>query len=127
MTHHQKLYPPSDYKSDTYRDAGKDSTTKFFLAITIPMIVGLIVLGVFLHMPLYLMAIALVEALALGWLHDYLHDAFHIKNHKLSKVPVLKHFFVVWDDLHYIHHVDMTKNYGIFTFFWDKVFGTFEL
>lgn len=125
MTHHLRLYPADDFTSEVYRNAGKDSTPKFFAVAAIPLVVTpiiLAVLGVFTW-PITLTVLA-VEAL-MGFLHNYLHDSFHIKNHWLGRVPVLGGIFHRWIELHYLHHVDMSKNYGIFTFFWDRLFGTY--
>lgn len=125
MTHHLKLYPPSDFLSETYRHAGKDSTVKLFAFAVIPLILTPIVLYFLGVLSLSLMITVLVVEGIVGFLHDYIHDAFHISNHWMSRVPVLRDIFGVWVKLHYLHHVDMGKNYGIFVFHWDHVFRTF--
>jgi len=126
MTHHLKLYPPSDFTSDVYRHAGKDSTIKTFTVAAIPLVALPIILGVLgiLSWPLVLVALV-VEGL-MGFLHDYLHDSMHIENHFLTRIPVVKGIFQRWVHLHYLHHVDMSKNYGIFVFHWDRLFRTFQ-
>ncbi len=126
MTHHLKLYPPEDYTSDTYRSAGKDNTVITFAVASLPMIAFPIVLGLFGIIGWFLVATALFVELSLGFLHWYIHDAFHIKNHWMSRVPWLKDIFQVWNGLHYTHHVDMGTNYGIFVFHWDRLFKTFR-
>lgn len=125
MTHHLKLYPPEDYTSDTYRHAGKDSTPKFFAMAAIPLILTPIVLGFLGILPIYLVITVLVVEGLMGFLHDYIHDAFHINNHLMTRIPGVKDIFSKWTQLHYLHHVDMGKNYGIFVFHWDRVFRTF--
>jgi sterol desaturase/sphingolipid hydroxylase (fatty acid hydroxylase superfamily) len=60
-----------------------------------------------------------------GLLHNYLHDAFHISGHWLYRVPFVNMWFSHLVSLHYLHHVNMNSNFGIFTFHWDKVFKTF--
>lgn len=125
MTHHLKLYPPEDFTSETYRNAGKDSTPKFFAMAAIPLILAPILLGLFGVLPLYLVITVLVVEGLMGFLHDYLHDSFHIKNHILTRIPVVRDIFDRWVKIHYLHHVDMGKNYGIFVFHWDRVFRTF--
>lgn len=127
MTHHLKLYPPEDFTSDVYRHAGKDSTPKFFAVAAIPLILTPILLWAFGVLALHLAVIVLVVEGTMGFLHDYIHDAFHINNHWMSRVPVLKDIFKKWVDIHYVHHVDMTKNYGIFTFLWDRLIGTYRI
>lgn len=125
MTHHIKLYPPSDYYSDTYRSAGKDSTSKFFTVISIPIITTLLLLGWYEILSFKLVIISLVEMLILGWFHDLFHDAFHVKNHWLNKVPLFNITFQKWNQLHFQHHSNMKRNFGIFDFIWDKAFKTF--
>lgn len=125
MTHHLKLYPPSDFYSETYRDPGKDNTVKFFAFAAIPLLLAPVVLYFLGILPLSLMITVLVVEGIVGFLHDYIHDAFHITDHWMSRVPVLRDIFGVWVKLHYLHHVDMGKNYGIFVFHWDHVFRTF--
>jgi hypothetical protein len=125
MTHHLKLYPPEDYLSEIYRNAGKDSTPKFFAIAALPLILAPIVLWLCGILPGVLAVTVLVVEGVMGFLHDYLHDAFHIKNHLLTRIPGVKVIFDRWVKIHYLHHVDMGKNYGIFTFHWDRLFGTF--
>lgn len=123
MTHHIKLYPPEDYTSDVYRSAGKNSTTRFFAVAAIPLILIPVVLAITGIVSMSIAGIILVVEAVMGFLHNYIHDAFHVNNHWLNKVPG----FSRWNKIHYIHHVDMTKNYGIFTFFWDRLFGTYQV
>ena len=125
MTHHEILYPPSDFTSDTYRNAGKDSTPKFFALAALPLILTPIILWAVGVLPLSLMITVLVVEGIMGFLHDYIHDAFHITNHWMSRTPVLRDIFAKWTQLHYLHHVDMKKNFGIFVFHWDRIFKSF--
>jgi sterol desaturase/sphingolipid hydroxylase (fatty acid hydroxylase superfamily) len=126
MTHHLKLYPPTDYFSDVYRDAGKDDTFKTFAVAAVPVVATPIVLGVTGVLSLPLVITALIVMGLMGFLHSYIHDSFHIRNHFLTRVPVVKDLFQRWNALHYLHHVDMQTNFGIFAFHWDHVFGTFR-
>ena len=126
MTHHIKLYPPTDFSSEKYRDSGKDSTPKFFMLAGLPLIIIPIILYLFnwVSSPVFI-TILTVEIL-IGFLNDYLHDAFHIKNFWLHKVPYIGLWFSSLTRLHYFHHVDMGSNYGIFSFIWDRIFQTFR-
>jgi sterol desaturase/sphingolipid hydroxylase (fatty acid hydroxylase superfamily) len=125
MTHHLVLYPPSDYFSDTYRHPGKDNTVLIFGLFSIPLILAPVILGLCGVLPLSLVVTSIVVMGLMGILHDYIHDAFHLKNHWFTKVPGLKGIFAYWNELHYLHHVDMQKNFGIFLFHWDHIFRTF--
>lgn len=125
MTHHLKLYPPSDYLSDVYRNPGKDNTVKIFALAAIPLVLIPIILGILKIISLTLVITALLVMGVMGLLHDRLHDAFHIKNHFLTRIPGFRDIFAYWNRLHYLHHVDMQKNFGIFLFHWDHIFRTF--
>lgn len=125
IKHHMIQYPPSDYLSDSYRSAGADNTVKVFAILSVPIIITPIFLYALHAISLFLMIMILCEMLSIGWLHDYLHDSFHIRNHFLSKIPVLKNYFNKCVELHYVHHVHLEKNFGIFAFHWDKLFKTF--
>ncbi len=125
MTHHQVLYPASDFTSDVYRHAGKDSTPRFFALAASPLILTPLVLWLVGIVPLSVAITAWAVMGVMGFLHDYIHDAFHIRNHWMTRTPVLRDIFAKWIQLHYLHHVDMGKNFGIFVFHWDRVFKTF--
>lgn len=126
MKHHLELYPSNDYESEKYRSAGKDSTFLFFAILSIPLLlmpIGMMVIGL---ISLFTCMFIVIEMIVIGLLNDYLHDIFHIKNHWLKKIPLLNLYINQLNKLHYIHHSDMTKNYGIFTFLLDKAFKTYS-
>lgn len=122
MTHHLVLYPVSSYKSERYRDPGKDSTVKTFGLVALPLLAAPILLFLFGKLSLFLTLWSLAEMLILGWLHDSIHDSFHLHKSFWSRLPGYK----AWAKKHYLHHVNMQKNFGIFTFFWDRLFGTLK-
>jgi sterol desaturase/sphingolipid hydroxylase (fatty acid hydroxylase superfamily) len=124
LTHHH-LYTGVDYLSETYRDAGKDNSFRLFIVPSLLLFIPPAVLYVLCVIPLYVMIVLIVEMIIIGWMHNYLHDSFHIKNHFLSRMPLIKKIFDKWSHDHYLHHEDMTKNFGIFFFVWDRVFGTY--
>jgi hypothetical protein len=123
MTHHVKLYPPEDYMSDVYRDPGKDSTVFPFLVLGSPLVLAPLALT-FLSLVAWPTALAMVGAsLLIGFLNDYIHDSFHVRNHWLARVlPGYKRM----NELHYVHHCYMQTNFGIFTFVCDRAFRTFR-
>lgn len=125
MNHHLKQYPPGDYLSDTYRHAGKDSTPKFFVIAALPMLGTVVLLWYVGVLTLWLMFLSLGIMFGVGLLDNYLHDAFHIRNHWLTRIPILKGWFARWVQLHYLHHVDMSTNFGIFNFMWDRILKSF--
>ena len=125
MTHHLKMYPPEDYLSDKYRSAGADNTLFIFGIAAIPLVAIPIILGIFHILPWSLMITSLLVMGVMSFLHSYLHDSFHIRNHWLYHVPVVKHWFSWWVYLHWLHHQNMETNYGIFLFFLDRWLGTY--
>lgn len=125
MAHHLKLYPPTDYLSDTYRDAGKNNSVVVFTIAAIPLVIIPIILGITHVLSLLLVIIALMVMGVMGFLHNYLHDSFHIRKHFLTRVPIIRVIFAYWNRLHYLHHIDMQTNFGIFLFHWDHIFRTF--
>jgi len=120
--HHLKQYPPSDLVSERYRDAGKDSSLFVFLpAITVAFLIwclGAYLLGA----SVAVLVMMVVEAAVIGWLHDYLHGQFHLKDSWTLRYDCLKQLRV-W---HWYHHRNMKRNLGIVWFGWDRVFRTFR-
>ena len=122
MTHHMTLYPPEKFSSEKYMHAGKDSTIIFFLIAGAPLLLAPLALFFLGYLSLFSSLILMAELGGLGLLNNYLHDSFHITEHFLSRFETFRKLV----DLHYVHHVDMNKNFGIFTFMWDKLFKTFS-
>src|SRR5512135_1267875 len=70
MTHHLILYPPTDYLSDKYRQAGIDNTVVTFAIAAIPLVAVPIILGLMGILPLSLVITALIVMGLMGFLHD---------------------------------------------------------
>lgn len=122
MNHHLKQYPSTDFYSSKYRDAGKDNTVWLFAAVFAPIILTIIILIMINVIPLFMGLMSLAEMFFIGWLNNSMHDGFHVENSVWHKFW----FFKKLEKLHYQHHVDMNTNYGIFSFVWDKILGTFQ-
>ncbi len=117
MHHHLSLYPVHDYMSDgVYRSAGKHNTMYIFTAF-----IAAACLLLFVFLPIWIAAIWSAEFIFLGFLNDYLHDAFHVMGHRLEEYD----WFLNLRRLHYEHHRDMTANLGIFSFGPDVVFESY--
>jgi hypothetical protein len=125
LVHHQVLYPPTNYVSDKYRNAGKDNTARTFIIIALPLIILPIILWLVGCLPLFLMITVLVVEGLVGFFNNYLHDSFHIRDHWMYQVPLFGLLFKHWVYLHWLHHVRTDTNYSIFWFVPDKLFGTF--
>lgn len=122
MTHHEVLYPPGKFLSDKYLEAGKDNTTYTFLIAGIPLVLLPFLLWFLGVISLFSVILIIAEIAVVGYLHDYLHAGFHVREHWLHKVPG----FNKLTKLHEVHHNDMSKNFGIYFFVWDKLFKTFK-
>lgn len=125
MTHHMIKYPPEDFISDVYRGAEGDNTLYFFAVAAIPVVALPIILCLAHVITLVSMITSLTIMVVMSFLNSYLHDSFHIRNHWLYRIPFTKKWFTHLVYLHWLHHVDMQTNFGIFVFHWDKVLGTF--
>lgn len=122
MNHHQIQYPPTNFFSTSYRSAGADGTTLPFLLVASPLIILLILAGWYGLLTLgTLLTIALGTA-GIGIAHDRIHESLHSTQSWLEKWNL----FQMWRKLHFVHHLNMSTNYGIFFFLLDKLFGTYE-
>lgn len=121
LCHHTQLYPPNDYTSSKYRSAGKDSALWFYILIGMPMVASPFLLYYFNLAALWICVILCLEIIFLGLCNNYIHDSFHIKRGFFTGG-----IFKPWNRHHYFHHLDMTKNFGIFSFWCDKLFLTFK-
>lgn len=121
-THHDKMYPPQDYLSEVYRDAGSHNTAPWFAAIImgvmLPLFFGLWHFGV----SSWLVFTAIFESLIIGFMTDWIHSSLHIRGHILERFRV----FRVWRTAHWVHHSNVNFNLGIYSFGWDKTFGTWK-
>jgi sterol desaturase/sphingolipid hydroxylase (fatty acid hydroxylase superfamily) len=122
MNHHTVQYPPEDFTSDVYRSAGKDNTLWYFALAFSPLMIMIVLSHFLLGVSLWTCACVIASMIATGLVHDYLHDGFHLNKSLWQYLP----FFSRWQELHKIHHVDMSKNFGIFSFLFDKLFKTYQ-
>jgi sterol desaturase/sphingolipid hydroxylase (fatty acid hydroxylase superfamily) len=117
MNHHNQQYPPTDYLSDTYRTAGNDSFTLYF----IPVFLAFGACAWFV-LPWHLALLSLATISIVSYLNDRCHSETHLKGSKLLRFR----WFRRLRDLHYEHHVDHKSNFGIFSFNCDMLFGTWR-
>lgn len=122
LTHHNALYPANDYLSKVYRKAGKDDSSIAFALFAIPLLFCPLLLAIFHLLSFKLAFLSLFTMLITGAFHNYIHEWFHIKDHWLNKLSWFKRL----NELHYLHHIDQTKNFGIFWFFFDRMFNSFK-
>lgn len=115
--HHVKLYPPDDYLSDEYREPPEGAGQgKYYIGALLVLFSPTLLLG----WPFYLIAVA--QSTLVLYVNAWLHDALHIREHFLERYKWFHHL----REVHFVHHVDVKKNFGIFDFTADKVCGTLE-
>jgi sterol desaturase/sphingolipid hydroxylase (fatty acid hydroxylase superfamily) len=121
MEHHLSLYPPGKLTSDKYL------SSKWYhngpLLFTPPLVFLLLVFGGILwlcHAPLWMLLVFGVSLVGFGLVNDACHDSFHQRKHWLNRYTWYKRL----RKLHFRHHRDMSCNFGIMSFAWDRVFGT---
>ncbi len=120
MVHHYKLYPIEDFESDDYRSAGKDSGTIFFTVLAIPLLAIPVIAWILTPLGLFWALGSIAGGILFGLLNDWVHASFHVRGHILRRLPGWQRM----RDRHYEHHVDVTVNYGIWYFGWDRLFNT---
>ncbi len=121
MKHHT-LYSSSDYLSKKYRKAGKRNSSVIFIPIIGSVLLLLLGILYFVGIPLWILLVVIIESLIIGYMHDKVHELSHVEGNMFEKFKI----FQTWRKIHYEHHNDMSKNYGIFWFFWDKLFKSFK-
>jgi sterol desaturase/sphingolipid hydroxylase (fatty acid hydroxylase superfamily) len=119
--HHNILYPSNDFMSDEYRDPKQDNTFYLFALCFSPLVLTAVLLTVFGVIPLLIGIEVLAMMAIVGAANNYMHDAFHIYGTWWNGFW----FFDKLRHLHYMHHIRQDKNFGIFNFLWDRVFGTY--
>jgi sterol desaturase/sphingolipid hydroxylase (fatty acid hydroxylase superfamily) len=137
MAHHLLLYGPTQpMRGESYKDAtgGRLSLGNIGLEWIAPSAVLLIVCWSVMYVlhvrPIYR---AIVLASLIVWpffTFSLLHDAMHLRNTWLARLPVVNIWFRRARRLHDIHHHSlnnagrMNTNFGIGFFFFDRLFRT---
>ena len=117
--HHEETYPYDNMTSLEYQSSHD----------TWPWIIPIVLFG---YIPIYLYykkydieyrlyIIYMLQLTMHVFFISYIHDSYHIDNHWLNDYGWYKENKIY----HYIHHID-NKNYGILTYIFDHVFGTFS-
>jgi sterol desaturase/sphingolipid hydroxylase (fatty acid hydroxylase superfamily) len=120
LTHHT-LYTYEDYTALTYRDSGKDNTVWMFSICFSPFFISPILFWWLGILSLSYAATIFITMVFIGWINNSLHDNFHMQStwwSMFSFFPKLK-----W--MHRLHHLNVQRNFGIFSFVWDRIFGTY--
>jgi sterol desaturase/sphingolipid hydroxylase (fatty acid hydroxylase superfamily) len=120
---HHLLYPPNDFYSEKYRKVLGGDTSLLFGIVFSPFILIVILLSVFGIFNVLATISALIAAIIAGWLNDFMHSQYHLFD-AVIKLDKFKYFRYL-KEKHLIHHQFPNKNYGIYSFLFDKVFGTY--
>lgn len=118
---HHTLYTVEDFESNKYRDAGDDDSAFVFIPIIVTAIVLMCIPLWFIFSTWWIYPIILAEGVFVGWLHDYIHESFHLNEHWLLKYKFIQRL----KELHILHHKYPQKNHGIIWFIPDRLFRTF--
>lgn len=115
MVHHLETYPHERFLSDKYIHAGRHSFVIWFVPVF------LLTLAVqWFMLPFYLFVPAMATTSLVAWFNSRTHDAFHVRRAREGET------FSWMRRSHEVHHRNMRWNFGIYWFFWDRVFGTFR-
>lgn len=119
---HHRLYPPSNFLSESYRDAKESDTTLVlgpFITVVVLLWMGTLVL---LGAPWFTFVAIVIVGVLVGGLHEYVHKAIHLKGHWLGTLT----WFQAIQIHHLKHHKHTQKNLGIVWYGWDRLFRTFK-
>jgi hypothetical protein len=121
LTHHRN-YPPRNMVSGTYRRAGKDDSFFVFAPVVFVTLLaycaGLWALG----LPWWTCPLTMATAIFVGWLHEHVHEAFHLHETRLERFAWFRELRAI----HFEHHVNARYNLGIIWFGWDRLLRTFK-
>lgn len=124
MEHHLELYPPTSLVSNSYKAAKWHHRGPVLFTPAFLVILGATWgLTSALSVPLWVTVTFGVTMLVFGLFNDFVHDSFHVENHILQRVVP---DYDRMRERHFIHHCNMRRNFGIVSFVWDIVFGTFK-
>jgi hypothetical protein len=118
MAHHELYGRPEEFLSDVYRSPPASRNSVLYFAAFLG---GLAVLLVAV-LPWQVAMLLVIEGLLLAWANSYLHDGLHVRGFWLERFR----WFGGLRRLHRQHHRDMTTNFGIYAWLWDRAFRTFD-
>lgn len=122
MVHHLKAYPPGRLITDEYVSAGWNSTVYAFVCAAIPPVAIIITLCLLSVISVQTTIVIVVAMLLASYVHDVIHDSFHVRNHWVSRIA--PRWYSDARHRHFVHHVNMRRNFGIVTAVFDRAFGT---
>ncbi len=131
MEHHITNYPPHDLRSATYRETKQPKILgagpEWALPIGLTMLAtaaAMLFFGVGWGVMVAFFGAAVLYALVA---YSWLHYQFHLEYPRFFMLapPRVSDWFFRANDLHDAHHRNMKKNYGIGSYWLDKLFKTY--
>lgn len=122
MEHHLKQYPANNLTSKIYRKAKWNHRGPFLFTPPLLLIACVIFcLSALFHVPFLFPMSMFCSFIIMGIIEDIVHDWTHVRGSRFRQS-----FFRRIRSDHYVHHIDMTKNFGISSTIFDKLFGTYS-
>ncbi len=112
---HHKVYSASNFESPAY-DRHEDGVEYTYIPAGIAVL--LLAHALLPRIP-GLAAMAAVPTSI--WLHNYVHKQYHLTNSWMLRFA----WFRKNRELHWIHHRDYSRNYGVIHHLWDRLLNTY--
>lgn len=122
--HHMILYPPTDFYSEDYRGVSGKSSWGQNLYYGIPG--SVFALAIFFLLGWQHLLVFLGVVVVIAFKNQYVHDTMHIIGHWTVTNRLTRRYFKYLRHRHFIHHVDLHKNLGMYHFVWDIILRTKE-
>lgn len=121
MQHHEVFYPPGRMVSDSYQAPPWYHNSSLLFTPPLLALVGIV--GTVLWLcgaPMVGLAVFAAAMVSFALINDAVHDSFHLRKQPLARFGWYRRL----RKLHYVHHRNMTVNFGVINFTWDQVFRT---
>jgi hypothetical protein len=115
-TSHHSIYGPSRFESTTY---SREEKSVSFTYLPIAMLHSALCL---LILPVAYAVISIFVCAVTFVAHVYLHEQIHLTGSWLLRSS----WFRKIKELHRIHHIDQSKNFGVLDFTWDRITGSYQ-
>ena len=113
---HHGIYSADNLVMDKYSADEESVTHYYYLPVAVIEVIA------FLALPLGMFITHVVAILSSYWAHLYVHEQFHLSKTWLARFA----WFKRQRRLHLLHHRDTTANFGLLSFVWDRLMGTYR-
>ena len=120
--HHMDKYPPTDFYSDEYRVSGTGSNWRQNIWYVLSVLPFATLIYFWLGWQ-HVLSFALTGVCTALW-NQYIHEAKHITNHWLGRFVLTGWYFRWIQNRHFIHHIELHKNLGMYNYVWDTLLLT---